>query len=52
MKENFVFFFGGHDLKMKTISEILHEQKCEINDHKLIGGANASHNKNEIENTR
>lgn len=50
MKENYVFFLGGYDLEMKTIAELLHEQGCEIIDHKLTWGAKASNYKKEIEN--
>lgn len=37
MKNQFVFFLGGHGLEMETISEIWQEQGCELIDHHLIG---------------
>ncbi|KAF0216684.1 MAG: hypothetical protein FD178_997 [Ignavibacteria bacterium] len=41
MKENYVFFLGGYDLEMITISEILQEQGCTLIDHQPIRDANA-----------
>lgn len=42
MKENYVFFLGGYDLEMKTISEVLQERGCKLIDHHLTWGAKTS----------